>query len=613
MSFQGYARFPSIRGQRIVFTAEDDLWLVGLSGGQAERLTAGVAEAAHPHISPEGTHIAFTGRDEGPAEVYIMPLDGGESRRLTYQGGNAIVVGWTPDGDSIVFSSGAGQPRSWAHVLYTVSRAGGEPHPMPYGVANALSYGPGDALVLGRNIREPSYWKRYRGGTAGYLWVDATGDRHFKRLLNFNTNVSSPCWIGDRIYFISDHEGIGNVYSCLPSGEDLRRHTSHQDYYARNLASDGERLVYHAGGDLFILDSMESGSRRLAVELTGTRSQRARKFVAAGKYLDSWSPNHDGRRIAISSRGKAYSMDVFTGPVLQHGAGDGVRYRLLTWLAGGKHLVGIRDDGTEPRLAILSSEGAEPETLLENLDIGTVAELRASPVDETVALLNHRCEIMLVDLTQRTATVIERSPYARSELSSHVRGCAWSPDGRWIAYAFAVNRQQTALKLYHVPTGEIHQVTDPVLHDTRPAFDPNGKYLYFLSARDFDPVTDNLHFAWGFPSGVRPFLLTLQRNVQSPFEPAIQSQANTSTPSTEPAEGATAAAVSPIQIDLDGISSRIVAFPVPEGRYGRVQGTHEGVVFSSFPIEGTRKQQDGGFIPASNGTLESYHFAGQQA
>src|SRR5271165_6768311 len=118
MSFQGYARFPSIRSQRIVFTAEDDLWLVGLSGGQAERLTAGVAEAAHPHISPEGTHIAFTGRDEGPAEVYIMPLDGGESRRLTYQGGNAIVVGWTPDGDSIVFSSGAGQPRSWAHVLY---------------------------------------------------------------------------------------------------------------------------------------------------------------------------------------------------------------------------------------------------------------------------------------------------------------------------------------------------------------------------------------------------------------------------------------------------------------------------------------------------------------
>lgn len=609
MSFRGYVRFPSIHGDQIVFTAEDDLWLIGAGGGRAERLTAGVAEATSAHISPDGKLIAFTGRDEGPAEVYVMPFDGGPSTRLTYQGNRVRVLGWTPDGASIVFAGAEGQPRSYEDILFTVAPSGGEARALPFGRANAIAYGPGEALVLGRNIREPAHWKRYRGGTAGYLWVDVTGDRQFKRLLDFNTNIASPCWIGDRIYFISDHEGIGNVYSCLPTGEDLRRHTDHSDYYARNLASDGQRLVYHAGGDLYLLEPNASAGERIPVELTGTRAQRARKFVPAGKYLDSWAPHPQGHAVALTTRGKAFSMGNFDGSVPQYGATDGVRYRLLTWLAGGKRLVCVGDDGSEPRLTVFSRDGAEPPQVFDTLDIGTVAELRASPTEEKVVLLNHRCEVLLVDIATATLKVIDHSPYARNEMTSHAQGCAWSPDGRWIAYAFAINHQQTAIKLYSLETGESHQVTEPVLRDTKPAFDPNGKYLYFLSARDFDPVQNNLHFGWSFPKGVRPYLLTLQRDLRSPFTP------EPAPPKSEAAEQYEAAKseekkdeVKPVRIDLDGISGRIVAFPVPEGRYGRVQGTHEGVVFSSFPVEGTRKAEEGGLAPAANGALEGYHF-----
>ena len=622
MSFKGYPRFPTIHGSQIVFTAEDDLWLLGDGGGRAERLTASVAEATNPRFSPDAQSIAFTGRDEGPAEVYIMPIDGGTARRLTFHGGNAVVAGWDPGGEAIVFASDAGQPRFGQRNLFSVWRDGGEPEPLPFGVANAIAYGPGDRLVLGRYIGEPARWKRYRGGTVGHLWVDPDGSRQFKRLLDFNTNVSSPCWIGDRIYFISDHEGIGNVYSCLPTGEDLQRHTSHEDYYARSLSTDGERLVYHAGGELYLLDTPSAtGGRRLEVELTGTRAQRSRKFVAASKYLDSWSLQPQGNWVALTARGKAFSLGSFEGPILQHGDPDSTRYRLLSWMADGKRLVGIADDGSEPRLVVFSSAtGAEPPRVLENLDIGTVAELRPSPVEDKVVLLNHRSEVLLVDLAAETLTVVDKSDYARTELASHTRGSAWSLDGRWIAYAYATNPQQTAIKIYNVATGESEQVTDPILHDTRPAFDPGGRYLYFLSAREFDPVMDNLHFGWSFPKGVRPYLVTLQHDLRSPFtpepaaiplspapaptsdaSPAVAAQSGAS-PSSEPGAETSRPIV---RIDFEGIRSRIVALPVPEGRYGRVQGTHTGVVYSSFPVESAQREEQG---PSTAGSVDSYHF-----
>ncbi len=608
MTFQGYPRFPTIHGDQIVFTAEDDLWLVRAEGGRAERLTAGVAEATHARFSPDGKLIAFTGRDEGPAEVCLMPFDGGTARRLTFLGSSLTTAGWTPDGSAIVFASDAYQPRFGARVLFTISPEGGEPEILPFGSANAIAYGPGNMLVLGRNISEPARWKRYRGGTAGYLWVDPTGEGQFRRLLDFNTNVASPCWVGERIYFISDHEGIGNVYSCLSSGADLTRHSQQEEYYARNLATDGHRLVYHAGGELYVLEPTATAAQRIHVELTGTRSQRARKFVPPGKYLDTWMPHPQGHSIALTTRGKAFTMSNFEGPSIQHGNQDGTRYRMLSWLAGGKRLVGIADNGGEPRLVLFNSTGAEPPKVLETLDIGTVAELRPSPVDDKVLLQNHRCEVLLVDLVSETMRVVDRSAYARSELTSHARGSAWSPDGRWIAYAFAINPRQTALKIYNVETGETQQVTEPVLHDTRPAFDPGGRYLYFLSARDFDPVANNLHFGWSFPKGVRPFLLTLQKERRSPFsglDPVTQRSDAGAPDEKEQHDGQPA----PIQIDFEGIAARIVAFPVSEGRYGRVLGTHEGVLFSSFPVEGTRHgSEDGGFNPPANGALETYHF-----
>lgn len=633
MAYQGYVRYPTIHGDQIVFTAEDDLWLVTTTGGRAERLTAGVAEITNARFSPDGQSLAFTGKDEGPAEVYVMPLDGGAARRLTYEGAEAIIAGWRPDGAGILYASNAYQPmrRWWA--LHEVAPDGGASRVLPYGVAHSIAFGPRGALIVGRNTDEPAHWKRYRGGTAGYLWIDRDGSGAFTRLLpTLNSNVSYPCWLGERIYFISDHEGVGNVYSCQPDGGDLTRHTQQTDYYARGLSSDGRTLVYHAGGDLYTVGPDESAGRKIAVTLTGARSQRARRFVSAAQYLDSWAIHPQGHRVAVTARGKAYSLGAFSGAVIQHGEPDQTRYRAAEWLAGGERIVAVADAVSEPRLVIFAADGATPERTLDALDVGNVIELRAAPVGEQVALLNHRGEFMLVNLADGAATIFDRTDFGRDEMARRMRGIAWSPDAQWVAYAFGLSAQQVAIKLYHLTTGETHQITDPVLYDTQPAFDPNGKYLYFLGARDLDPVQDNLQFEWSFPKGIRPYLITLRNDQRSPFTP-LPTPADAEDDEDEPTKpGAKSGAKSdnlaadgaldgkldnkpaekpapaPVVIDLDGIQRRVIAFPVDEGRYSRIMGTHEGAVFAVFPVEGTLKKGWLPGVPEANGALEGYHF-----
>jgi tricorn protease len=611
MGTTGYPRFPTIFRDQIVFTAEDDLWRVPVSGGRAERLTAGVATAQHAAFSPDGKQIAFTGSDEGPDEVYVMPADGGPSQRLTFGAGRAQVVGWQPDGAKILYAGSAGLPSPRWRALFGVSPQGGEPVQLSYGLANAIAFGPNGAVVLGRNIREPAFWKRYRGGTAGYLWIDATGSGEFRRLLNINGNIAAPCWVGERIFFLSDHEGLGNVYSCLPTGEDLRRHSQQETFYARNLSTDGRLCVYHAGGDLFVLDPATNQETRLEVELAGSQAQRARRFVSAGKFMDSYALHPTGQAVALTTRGKAFSMSNWEGAVLQHGESDGPRYRLINWLADGKRLVAISDDGSEPCLVVFSADGSAPDHVLAQLDIGHVVELRASPVGEQVVLMNHRNEVLLVDLAAETLRVLDRSDYGRIEDGGIVSNAAWSPDGRWVAYEQAINNQQVIIKLCYVESGATYPVTDPLRRDMKPAFDPAGRYLYFLGARDFDPVQDQMHFEFSFPKGVRPYLVTLRKDMRSPFVPEsalVQAEAEKKPAQEQGEKAGRPKQPEPVEIDLEGITARMVAFPVPEGRYGRVLGTSNGVLFTTVPVEGLRQDDASPVKPRSNKGLEWYDF-----
>ncbi|HEX6489284.1 MAG TPA: LpqB family beta-propeller domain-containing protein [Candidatus Dormibacteraeota bacterium] len=599
---RGYYRFPTINGDRVVFVCEDDLWLLELNEDRAHRLTAGLAEASHPAFSPDGSQVALVGKDEGPTEVFVLPVDGGASRRLTWHGARTVYPSWKPDGSAIVYATNAGQPFLALLWLHEIKPEGGLPQRLPWGAGARAAFAPHGGVVLGRHGNEPAYWKRYRGGTAGQLWVDAKGDGEFIHLVQLQGNLSSANWVGDRVFFLSDHDGVGNVYSCLADGSDLRRHTEHEDYYARNLSGDGTRLVYHAGAVLYLLDPRSGENRRLEFQLGSSRTQRNRKYAPAGRTLDSAVLNQDSSRLAITTRGKAFAFANWEGAVSQLGTPDGVRHRDVAWLGDETELVAVTsDDGPVEELTVLRADGAEAPRRLAGLDVGRVVELLAVPGTKRVVLTNHRGELVTVDLgrDQAEARVLDRCEHGL------IRGLAIAPDRRWVAYEFWTSSEVCAIKVCELETGETNYVTRPALVDRAPAFDPAGRYLYFIGYRDFDPVYDGLHFDLSFTFGARPYAITLRRDLPSPF--IAQPRAVAPEKPAEPAR-----APERLEIDFEGIADRVRPFPVPEGRYARVAGTADLALFTSLPVEGAARRPIMDDVPEGKAKLQAYSFATQK-
>ncbi len=256
MTFTGYYQRPTLMGDTLVFVYEDDLWLTELKKGAvtAYRLTANPGRANDPQLCPDGQHLAFTSLDEGHPEVFVTRLDEMEPQRLTYLGEDTRCVGWTRDGSEVLFATNAGNPFSRIFKLASVHRDGGPASRLGLGPAAHVSYAPKKGRVIGRHTWDPARWKRYRGGTAGQLWIDPKEDGQFHQLLELNGNLTRPLWVGDRIYFGSDHEGICNLYSCNRQGKGLRQHTFHKDFYIRYPNTDGKRIVYQCGGDIYLFD-----------------------------------------------------------------------------------------------------------------------------------------------------------------------------------------------------------------------------------------------------------------------------------------------------------------------------------------------------------------------
>ncbi len=593
---KGYYRFPTIHEEKLVFVAEDDLWEVPASGGVARRLTANLGAVSHPSFSPDGQWLAFVGREEGHAEVYVMPASGGPAKRLTFQGSNAAVVGWL--GDRIVFASDVGRPVRHDIWLHIVDLEGNEPQRLALGPAQAASWGAG-GMVIGRNTGDPARWKRYRGGTAGEIWIDAQGTGEFHKLIELPGNLANPMWIGGRIYFVSDHEGVGNLYSCTPEGQDLQQHTEHREFYARNARTDGRRIAYHAGADIYMFDPAVGEGQKVEIEYYSPQIQRSRKFVKPDKYLEDYALSDDGSHLALVTRGQTFTLGNWEGPVLQHGTRNGVRYRLTHWLHDGERVVLVSDEGGQDHLEVHTLDGSAEPRSYSDLDLGRPVAIRVSPTKDQIALTNHRQELILVDLESGERTVIEQSQYYL------IAGFDWSPDGRWIAYSFAPNPRVLVIKLYDVETGKIHLVTEPVLHDYAPAFDPEGKYLYFLSARVFNPVYDNMHFDLNFPNGLRPYAIPLRQDLSSPFVPeprgfegkkekkeeqSEEDQGADDPAADEEKEGGEEGDELKVDIDLEGIGDRIVAFPVGEAKYEQMEAIKGRVFYTVYPVEGARDQ-----------------------
>jgi tricorn protease len=611
MDLQGYYRTPTLHGSTIVFVCEDDLWSVDAAGGIARRLTAGPGPCTLPRLSPDGSTVAYVGRDEGNPEVYVIPAIGGPPRRLTFLGSDALYVsGWSADGSEIFFTSDAGVAFVKETSAFAVHRDGGAPRRLPVGHAMSFAVAANGATLLGRNNLDPARWKRYRGGTAGQLWIDPDGSGTYARLAEtIDGNLVWPMWLGERVAFLSDHDGIANLYSIAPDGSDLRQLTDEREYFARFPSTDGTRIVYAAGGEIAVYDAAAGATHRVPIEAPSAAPQTARRFVDAAELLETYLPSPDGASLALVTRGRAYTMPLWEEAVTEHGEGAG-RRRALKWLHDGKRIAYVDDASGFERLLVAPVDQSSAAIAVTDGDVGRITELVASPAGDRLAFANHKHELYVVDIG-RAPRRLDTGPAGRC------MDLAFSPDGAWLAYAWFPKAGTSIVRIADCASGALIDATEALREDRSPAWDPEGKYLYFISARDFNPVYDALQFDLSFPQAMRPYVVSLRPDVANPFTPVPASlhKAKDDEDDEDDKDGDDDAKApktpEPVVIDAAGLPQRILAFPVEEGAYERVAGVKGRAIFSRFPVRGIKAHHDDD--DAGAGVLEAYDFTQQRS
>ncbi|WP_406378065.1 S41 family peptidase [Streptomyces sp. NBC_00197] len=584
----GYLRFPHLSGDRLCFVTEDDLWVARLDGrGRAWRLTVDRTKVGHPRFSPDGRTIAYTSWRSLVPEIHLAPVDGGPGRRLTYWGSpDTQVCGWSPDGDILAVAS-HGQPFSyftWAHSVPTDGDPGGK---LPWGPVSDIAVADIDGerrtlLLTGTPPHEPAVWKRYRGGAMGRIWL------HGRQLVaDIGGHLACPMFVGGRIAFLSDHEGVGNLYSCAHDGSDLRRHTDHDAFYARHAASDGTRVVYQCAGDLWIVDDLSPASvpRRLDVRLGGPRAGRRPYQVPAAQHVDSISVDETGRASAVVVRGSLYWLTHRDGPARTIADTPGVRVRLPEMLGSGGQVAYVTDARGEDAVEIAylpRATGDRAPRRLASGDLGRVLELVADPQGERLAVASNDGRLLLLDATEESTG--EVTELIRS-INGPVTDLAFSPDGAWLTWSHpGIGRSLRQIKMARIKDRLVVDVTNGRFEDENPVFTRDGRYLAFLSWRGFDPVYDVHTGDLSFPLGCRPYLVPLSSATPSPFalNPDGRPVAGGLDPVEEESDDGTAATV-----ELEGLESRVTPFPVTASKYSALYPVAGGgLVWLRWPISG---------------------------
>jgi tricorn protease len=610
-----YLRYPHVAGDLITFVAEDDVWLASLSqaagggGSRAWRLTADRAPVLHPRLSPSATHIAWTSTRDGtrslgrtPREAYAVSVDGGPVRRLTYWGDRfATVRGWVSD-DEVLVLSRAGQHSSMKTWAFAVPLSG-PPRRLGYGPVGDVAVRDGAVLAgsaPNNQPAEPAQWKGYRGGAGGKIWYSPDGSHYTRIFADVGDNLVNPMFVGSRVVFLSDHEGTGALYSALPDGSDLRRHTDLGEYYARHATTDGQRVVYQRAGETWMLESLEAQPARLDIRLSGDHSGRAPYRVSAMSQLGSFTLDSTGRVLGAEVRGTVHWLPGGDEAARALLAKPGVRGRLPVVIPGVKEIACASDDGGEDGLDLIPADGSAARRVGHG-EFGRILELAVAPDGRLAAVACADGRLLTVALDgEPVITEIARSTNAE------VAGLAFSPDSALLAWSqpWRPERRASQIRLARLADGTVTDVTPPRFDDTSPAFTLDGRYLAFLSNRTFDPAYDGYYFDLGFLPGVRPYLVTLRAATPSPFAPGLNGR-----PAEPEGPGSPDAGPAPAGLDVAGLAGRIVPFPVAAGCYDKLRAVKDGVAWLERSLAGDLGEAGVGAAEESPTRLVRYDLA----
>jgi tricorn protease len=532
-----YYRYPALAGDVVVFAAEGDLWSVPRAGGRASRLTTHPAGESNAVASPDGKSLAFAANYDGPTEVYVMPLDGGLPRRVSFEGVRSVPVGWTPAGEVLYVTQTPTGPTPQLIVI-AVDPARLRRRALPLAdVSDAAASPDGRTLyftrfglgISGDNVR------MYRGGLRSRLWrfeldgsseatpITADGDK-------VRVNDRRPMPWGDRVYFISDRDGHDNLWSMSAKGDDLRQLTHESDFNIRTASIDHGRIVYQLGADLRIYDADTGTDQKLTIDLVSDFDQKRRHLLKHP--LDffekaTFAPN--GERVVVTARGRIALMGVGRLRRIDIATLPAGRARAGVISADGRWVYAIMDDaGTSagndagaPEIWRFAADGATERKQLTVGDAGHRWGLWLSPDGKLLANATLDGRLFLLDLDKGENQLIDTAE------ATDLRTVAWSSDSRYLAFARSDSRvERSQIFLYEPTTRTKARVTSDRYDSHSPTFTPDGKWLYFLSDREFKSSNTS---PWG-DRNMGPYFDRRPRSMRWPCRPicAFRSSRKTS-------------------------------------------------------------------------------------
>jgi tricorn protease len=605
----GYYRFPAVHGDSIVFTTEGDLWVVGVHGGVPQRLTSNSGAETMASISPDGSSVAFVAQYEGPSEVYTMPLAGGVPQRRTWDG-DAAPAAWTPDGRLVVSTT---RYSTLPDPQLVMLGSHGERDPLPLAEGSRAAWSTdGHTIFFTRWRKQPSFTKRYQGGSAESIWrFDGTNEA-VPLTADWHGTSTNPMFSAGRVYFLSDRNGVMNVWSMDPTGNGLKQESHQKGFDVESASIADGRVVYACGGDLWLLDVASGREQVIPITLVSDFDQLREHWVKHPlNFLSSVHISPDGNDAVFSARGEIFTLPAKSGRIVKVAGDPGVRYRDARYTADGKHLIVLSTQSGETEFWRYPASGAgRPEQWTHDAKVlrwdGT-----PSPDGKWLAHRDKDHQLWLYDVATRQDRRIAQS---RVDDITQLR---WSPDSRWLAYVQSAANQFMQIMALNIESGAIQALTSARYDSLAPTFSPDGRWLYFLSDRNLKSTVPS---PWGprspephFDRAVKIYQLALAGGARSPFLPADElhpekpagaaaSHADDAAPAGDAAADkkrddakakkpapAAKPVVPAVRIDFTDLESRLSEVPAPAGNYEDLQTTGKRLCWNSDSDEVPRK------------------------